>query len=79
MAILPISGLVGLISLTLGLVWKSGLWSFSVTKAFLGAVLKTLSSNSSSLTVLPCSQFMWVGGVGGVGGPTNSLVYPNSG
>ena len=42
--ILPISDLVGLISLLVGLLAKLGLWSFSVINASLLAVVSTLSS-----------------------------------
>ena len=42
--ILPISDLVGLISLQVGLLAKFGLWSFSVINASLLAVVSTLSS-----------------------------------
>ena len=42
--ILPISDLVGLISLQVGLVAEIGLWSFSVINASLLAVVSTLSS-----------------------------------
>ena len=41
--ILPISDLLGLISLLVGLLAKFGLWSFSVINAFLLAVVSTLS------------------------------------
>ena len=42
--ILPISDLVGLISLQVGLLAEFGLWSFSVINASLLAVVSTLSS-----------------------------------
>ena len=45
--ILPISDLVGLINLHVGLLAKFGLWSFSVMNASLSAVLSTLSSMPS--------------------------------
>ena len=45
--ILPISDLVGLINLHVGLLGKFGLWSFSVMNASLSAVVSTLSSMSS--------------------------------
>ena len=45
--ILPISDLVGLINLHVGLLAKFGLWSFSVMNASLSVVLSTLSSMPS--------------------------------
>ena len=42
--ILPISDLVGLISLQVGLLAKFGLWPFNVINASLLAVVSTLSS-----------------------------------
>ena len=42
--ILPISDLVGLISLQVGLLAKFGLWSFNVIKVSLLAVVSSLSS-----------------------------------
>ena len=44
MLTLPISDLVGLISLQVGLLAKLGLWSLSVMNASLLAVASTLSS-----------------------------------
>ena len=61
--ILPISDLVGLISRQVGLLAKFGLWSFSVTKASLLAVVSTLSLMPSFVVIFlhfnPFIQLSW--------------------
>ena len=56
--ILPISDLVGLISLQVGLLAKFGLWSFSVRNASLLAVVSTLSSMPSFVAMFLFSLWM---------------------
>ena len=56
--ILPISDLVGLISLQVGLLAKFGLWSFSVINASLLAVASTLSSIPSFVAIFLFSVWM---------------------
>ena len=51
MLTLPISDLVGLISLQVGLLAKLGLWSLSVMNASLLAVASTLSSMPSLVAI----------------------------
>ena len=56
--ILPISDLVGLIILHVGLLAKFGLWSFSVMNSSLSAVLSTLSSMPSFVAMFLFSAWM---------------------
>ena len=58
MLILPISDLVGLISLQVGLLAKFGLWSFSVINASLLAVVSTLSSIPNFVAIFLFSVWM---------------------
>ena len=57
MLTLPISDLVGLISLQVGLLAKLGLWSLSVMNASLLAVASTLSSMPSLYFCMAVKQF----------------------
>ena len=56
--ILPISDLVGLVSLPVGLLAKFGLWSFSVINASLLAVVSTLSSIPNFVAIFLFSVWM---------------------
>ena len=56
--ILPISDLLGLISRKVGLLAKFGLWSFSVMKASLLAVMSTLSSMPRFVAMFLFSEWM---------------------
>ena len=58
MLTLPISDLVGLISLLVGLLAKLGLWSLSVMNASLLAVASTLSSMPSLVAIFLSSVRM---------------------
>ena len=58
MLILPISDLVGLISLQVALLAKFGLWSFSVINASLLAVVSTLSSIPNFVAIFLFSVWM---------------------
>ena len=58
MLTLPISDLVGLISLQVGLLAKLGLWSLSVMNASLLAVASTLSSMPSLVAIFLSSVRM---------------------
>ena len=53
--ILPISDFVGLISRHVGLLWKLGLWSLSVIKASLFAVVLILSSRANFVAMVLAS------------------------
>ena len=53
--ILPISDFVGLISWHVGLLWKLGLWSLSVIKASLFAVVLILSSRANLVAMVLAS------------------------
>ena len=58
MLILPISDLVGLINLHVGLLAKFGLWSFNVMNASLSAVLSTLGSYDGAETCELVGNFL---------------------